>query len=174
MAGEKKLKRIGKAPRVLLEVLGGFGKQGKTAVSFSDVRTGVNQMGYDLTRTDGTVMSVPDLNKAVGRAKNWLADQILKNPSPKVPVPSNRRRGATHEKPKRSNFPEDDAGAKEFKTKRDAYNSHRELVVAYLFDREDNNGIRIPMIKVSGDQFESSTEMYGWLNNVSGSAGDIF
>ena len=176
MAKKLKLKRIGLSPRALIEVLSGYGKAGKTSVSFTDVRQGVNDRGYDLTKTDGTLMTLPELNKAVERAKSWLAEQILLDPSPGVPAPVTRQRGGRHEKPKKSQFPDDQDG-KKYKAAKDLYNRHKKMVIDHIFDREDGKGMSLPLITLSyegGRKFKSSDDLYGWLGSVSGSSGDIF
>ena len=177
MAKKVKLKRIGLSPRALIEVLSGYGKAGKTSVSFTDVRQGVNDRGFDLIKTDGTLMTLPDLNKAVERAKGWLAEQILLNPSPAVPAPAKKRQGEIHAKPKRAEYKEGDEGLDEFKKAKELYKQHKTLVIDHIFDREDGKGMTLPLITLSyegGRKFKSSDDLYGWLGNVSGSSGDIF
>lgn len=177
MAKRVKMKRIGLSPRALIEVLAGFGKAGKNSVSFTDVRQGVNDRGFDLTKTDGTLMTLPELTKAVERSKGWLVEQILLDPSPGVPAPVTRKRGGKHEKPKKSQFPDDDEGKKKFKAAKDLYNRHKQMVKDHIFDREDGKGMSLPLITLSyegGRKFKSSDDLYGWLGNVSGSSGDIF
>ena len=164
-----KFKRIGMAPRTLLEILGGLGKAGRTSLKFDDLRTLVKARGYDLTKTDGSVMSVSDLNKQITRAKNWLAEELMANPTPGLPTPHGHRKGNPHIKPKSDNPKED----KEYKTKRKAYVKHRAMIVKHLFERTDGKGVIIPEIKVPANKFASTSDLYGFLNDVSGSSSEI-
>ena len=164
-----KLKRIGLAPRILIEILGGMGKAGRTVVSFDDVRALVQARGYDLTKTDNSVMSIADLNKQIARAKNWLAEELMANPTPGLPWPHDKRKGTPHLKPTSDNPKEDS----DYKTKRKAFVKHRGQIVKHFFARDDGKGIIIPKIKVPPKSFATTNDLYGFLNSVSGSSSEI-
>lgn len=172
----KKMQRIGKGPKVFVQVMAEFGSAGHDTVDFAKVQKSLNALGYELSKTNGALMTVREANTALNRAKSWLAEQVMLDPSLKVPMLDGMEPATIHRKPRGSKENPDEywKGDEEFKQRKERFEKHKELVIEWLFEREDGQGFNLPTITISGDQFESHKELYLYLAVASGSTKIVF